>query len=380
MQYTDTLLDRLRFVGDPEPDRIIAELARDGQIESVNTILRHLMHNSQPIPVTLPDNIEFWLRDMNQLPAWVDRERIERATAFFVEHGMAITLLLSTSGLVGCYAAQKGVKVLTFTYRLGQNPYHRIAETGQFVLSALTPGGLFEGGNGLLATIKVRLMHAAIRYLIRQSGRWNEAELGMPINQEDLLGTLMVFSYGIIWGLRELGTSVTDEEAEDFLYAWRVIGSLLGIDPTVIPTSCADAHQLALLIAQRQHGPSPEGVEMTRALLKMHSDLIPGTLFDGIVPALIRKTIGDQLADWLEIPRSSWEVVVRHAKGAGQIVDQLERVSGAADNLLDHLGIALLSREAIRVAEYERGGFAIPTTLRHAWSGSGMVAAPEPSV
>jgi hypothetical protein len=378
MHYTDTLLDRLRFVGDPEPDRIIAELARSGQIESVNQILRYLIHNSQPIPTELPDNIQVWLRDTAKLPAWVDRARVDRATTFFVEHGMPITLLLSTSGLIGCYAAQKGVKVLTFTYRMGQNPYHRIAETGQFVLSALTPGGLFEQGKGLLATLKVRLMHAAVRHLIQESGRWDTAELGLPINQEDLLGTLMVFSYGIVWGLRELGIKVTEQEAEDFLYAWRVIGTMLGIDPTVMPPTCQDAHDLALLIAQRNHGPSPEGVEMTKALLRMHSNLLPGSLFDGIVPALIRKTIGDQLADWLEIPRSSWEVVIRHIKSAGQILDHLERVTGTAANLVDRLGIALLQREAIRMTDYERGAFAIPTALREAWSINDAPVAEEP--
>ncbi|MBV9791569.1 MAG: hypothetical protein JOZ51_25450, partial [Chloroflexi bacterium] len=92
------------------------------------------------------------------------------------------------------------------------------------------------------------------------------------------------------------------------------------------------------------------------------------------------KTIGDQLADWLEIPRSSWEAVVKHAKGVGRIVDTIERASGATANLLDHLGIALLNREAVRVAEYERGGFAIPTTLRDAWSDKGVAATPEPSL
>ncbi|HEX6291063.1 MAG TPA: oxygenase MpaB family protein [Herpetosiphonaceae bacterium] len=378
MHYTNTLLDRLRFVGDPDPDRIVAELARDGQIETVNHLLRHLIHNAQPIPAELPDNIELWLRDMAQLPAWVDRARIDRAATFFVEHGMAITLLLSTSGLVGCYAAHKGVKVMTFTYRMGQNPYHRIAETGQFVLSALTPGGLFEQGRGLLTTLKVRLMHAAVRYLIRQTGRWDEATLGVPINQEDLLGTLMVFSYGIIWGLRELGTHVTDEQAEDYLYAWRVIGSILGIDPTVMPTCCEDAHALSLKIAQRQHGPSPEGVQMTRALLQMHADLIPGTTFDGIVPALIRKTIGDEIADWLDIPRSSWEIVVKHVKSAGAILDHLDRATGTAATVVDRVGIALLQREAIRVAEYERGAFAIPTDLRDAWASKGLSIAQEP--
>lgn len=373
MELSDHRLDELRQVGDPELDPIMGALARDGHLDEVNRILDQLIHNAQPIPEELPDNIEFWLRDEAHLPAWANHARLDRASAFFVEHGIPITLLLSTSGLVGCYAATNGVKVLTFSYRLGQNPYHRIAETGQFVLSALAPGGLTqEGGKGIISTLKVRLMHAAIRRLITESGRWDAAAQGVPICQEDLLGTLMVFSYKTVWGLRELGVRVSDQEAEDYLYAWRVIGALLGIDEAATPTTMADARRLTEQIAERQLGPSEEGVAMTRALLEMHADLIPGTLFDGIVPALIRKTVGDEVADWLQIPRSSWEVVVHRSRDVGRLMDKLDRVSGGMANLLDQAGIALLQREAIRVANYERGALTIPTSLREQWESAAL--------
>ncbi|WP_318506550.1 oxygenase MpaB family protein [Bacillus sp. T3] len=153
----------------------------------------------------LPDTIEFWLKDTANCPENVDLARIRNATDLFQEHGIAITFLLSTSSLVNCYAARTGVKVLTFSYRLGQNAYRRIAETGQFVLHVMAPGGLEPEGQGIKAIQKVRLMHSSIRHLVQKTGRWNEKENGIPICQEDLLGTLLTFSIVIINGLRHLG-------------------------------------------------------------------------------------------------------------------------------------------------------------------------------
>jgi hypothetical protein len=177
MRYNDTLLDSLRTVGDPIPDRIIEELARDGQINQVNQIMRQLFRNSHPVPSELPENIQAWLRSTDQLPAWVDKARLDRAATMFVEYGRCVPLILSTSSLVECYAARKGCKALSFSYRLGHNTKHRLAETAQFLLVVMTPGAFDENGGGIPAIQKVRLMHAAIRFLIRKSGRWNEADM-----------------------------------------------------------------------------------------------------------------------------------------------------------------------------------------------------------
>jgi hypothetical protein len=367
MNYTDSLLDELRTVGDPELDSIVADLVQDGQLKSVSQILQHLIHNRQAIPTELPDNIEAWLRTHQSLPGWVDLERLNRASRFYTDHGIPITLLLATSGLVSCYAAKKGAKVLTFTYRLEQTPYHRIAETGQYILLALAPDGLSPRGRGLMATLKIRLIHAAVRRLIQQSGKWDEAEMGVPINQEDLLGTLIVFSYGTLWGLEQLGVSMSDEEKEDYLYAWQIIGELMGIDPKAIPTSIAEAKECGETIARRQHGASPEGVQLTKALLEMHSDLVPGELLDGVIPALIRRTVGDEMADYLEIPKSVWEIAVEHVPVGGKLLDRMDDAGGFISQVVDEIGLALLQREGVRVLGYANGPYEMPDTLPGAW-------------
>lgn len=367
MPYSDAYLNEIRHIGDPELDPIVADLVATGQLKDVSAILQYLIHNRQPIPSALPDQLETWLRSHQQLPAWVDQKRLVRASNFYAEHGLPITLLLSTSGLVSCYAAKKGAKVLTFTYRMEQTPYHRIAETGQFILLALAPDGFTEGGRGLMATLKVRLVHATVRHLIQHSGKWDHAANGVPINQEDLLGTLMVFSYGVLWGLERLGVTMSLQEQEDYLYAWQIIGELLGIDPVAIPGNVAEAQQLGEKIAERQHGPSPEGVALTKALLEMHKDLIPGELMDGVIPALIRRTVGDEMADYLEIPKSTWEIAIQHVPVGGKLLHQFDNITGFIGNIVDQIGLALLQRESIRLLGYEHGPYDLPETLPGAW-------------
>ena len=47
----------------------------------------------------------------------------------------------------------------------------------------------------------MRLLHASIRYLIQHHDPTWKAEYGLPVNQEDMVGTLLSFSSLIIDGL-----------------------------------------------------------------------------------------------------------------------------------------------------------------------------------
>ncbi len=367
MRYSDELLESLRAVGDPVPDQLIANLAQRGELPEVNRILHALILNAQTIPEQLPDDLEAWLRATDRLPAWADPARLERGAAVFVEHGLVMSLILSTASFVECYAAWKGVKVMTLSYRLGQNAYRRVAETAQFLLLVMAPGGLLEQGQAIPALQKVRLMHSAIRHLVRRTGQWDEAGLGVPICQEDMLGTLMCLSYVVLENLRKLDVALTDEQCEDFFYLWRVAGEMLGCAPEHIPTNVAEAAELTAAIRRHAQGPSPEGESMTQALLEMHADLVPGEAFDGLVPAVMRFLAGDQLADWLAIPRGPWDGLVREGQGLARFFDRFDRRAGRLADLVDQLGVNFLTRQAIALTGYERAAFAIPTSLREAW-------------
>jgi hypothetical protein len=210
-------------------------------------------------------------------------------------------------------------------------------------------------------------MHSAIRHLMRQTGRWPEAELGAPICQEDMLGTLMCLSTVVIENLRKLNIELTDEQLDDWLYLWRVVGEMLGCQREHLPQNWAEFQALTAAIRRRHHGPSLEGVAMTKALIELHADLIPGEMFDGVIPAVMRQLVGDQVADWLEIPRGHWDLVINDAESLVGLLDRLDQKAGSLADVVDRLGMAFLSRQAIALSGYERAAFEIPTTLREAW-------------
>lgn len=368
MRYTNRVLDALRREGDPVPDALVEGIALRGEVASVNALLRHLDRNDEPVPTALPDDLERWLRESGRLPVDVDHARLDRAAATFREHGLQMSLILSTASLIFCYAATKGVKALTFSSRMHHDLYHRAAETSQFVLLVLAPGGLAEGGGGIRAIQKVRLIHASLRHLIRRAGGWDEAALGTPLCQEDMLLALLTFSHDVVRGLRTLGVELDDEAAEDFLYAWTVIGELLGVRRDMLPRSMAEAAQLRALIARRQYGPSPEGVLLTRALIELHDHQMPGEAFDGFLTAVIRLLVGKRVADWMEIPRSRWDYLVRHYALLGSYLELVDRATGSLGDLVDEFAFRSLTRMSIAATGYERAAFLIPAELGEAWA------------
>ena len=71
-----------------------------------------------------------------------------------------------------------------------------------------------RNGEGFAITVKVRLMHAQVRKLLLQSGKWREDLWSLPINQHDMLATVLLFSSILIDGYRTIGFRVTTSEAE----------------------------------------------------------------------------------------------------------------------------------------------------------------------
>jgi hypothetical protein len=79
--YTEGFFDGLRHTGDRSADAVIDDLALAEQVRTVSGVLRSLSYNDQPVPAELPSSIGQWLHEHGELPAWVDRDRLERGCA-----------------------------------------------------------------------------------------------------------------------------------------------------------------------------------------------------------------------------------------------------------------------------------------------------------
>jgi ER-bound oxygenase mpaB/B'/Rubber oxygenase, catalytic domain len=365
--WTDNVLDPMRQVTDPLADAVVAEAFQQGQADAVNTLMRTLIENDDLPSDQLPQGIREYLATSAQMPAWVDPARIQAGERVFWRYGPEIIMNLFCYGLPSCYAGAKGVQVLALTTRLFSNPTRRVIETAQMVIDVMAPGGLAANGRGIRTAQKVRLMHAAVRYQIATHHLWNPA-WDRPINQEDLAGTLLAFSWVCLDGLRQMGFQLSVDEAESYLHSWNVVGHLLGIREALLPTHMAHAEALVRAIQRRQYAACAEGQMMTRALVAMMQHAIPGNIFDAFPAALIRLLLGEEYADLLAVERHRMaEVLLGPWRHLFALKDDLMDHASALRRLSEIFsrklieGLLLVGRGGQRVA------FSMPTELRQTW-------------
>jgi hypothetical protein len=376
-RYSDALLDSMRLRGDPAADRVIQALFADREVTEARRLLRTLVENDQPPPDGLPPEVLAYLNAAP--PVRVESVgAIEKGQDLFVEHGPIMLMCLGCYSLPASYAAAKGVIVLHRTAYLEKRPTKRLFETTQMVIDVMTPGGLEPGGRGVRTAQKVRLMHAAVRYMLQndRSQPWDPA-LGVPINQEDLAGTLMAFVWGTLDGLVRLGVHPPAAAQDEYLAAWRFVGRLMGLDEALIPPTVADAQHLKQRIEERQVAPSEEGRVLTKALLDMmarNSEVAP---LKDMPAVLMRHFLPENVADFLQIPKHAFEKLA---------IDALEILAKGEDLLLRDSPVlqrasSYFSVHFIRwMINVELGGksapFVIPLELERRWN---LHGAPEPT-
>jgi hypothetical protein len=378
-RWTNALLDHMRQLGDPVADTPVAAVFERGGVHAVNAIMQTLVRVDQPVPEQLPDELQDYLTTTLPLPEWADMGKIQRGQQLFETWGIEIALCLFCASLPSSYAAAKGVKVLYLTAQLDTNTRRRVMETGQFLIDVLTAGALDEHGSGRRVIQRVRLMHAAVRHLIKarneeKPGLW-QPDWGTPINQEDLAGTLLAFSCVVIDPMRLLGAHIPAEDVDAYLHLWNVIGHLLGVRDELLVRDITEATTLVDTIRRRQFKASPEGQDMTAALLRLLDELTPVHRFDDIIPPLIRHLIGDETADLLNVPQSDLaDEIARFDRVAKRFyVDVFGQSKSDSPRyeMVSRLARPF-GRELLRTLfALERGGdraaFAIPDHLARSW-------------
>jgi len=213
--YSHTCMDQFRQQQGPLADAVINEYfpSRKGALMSV---LETVVGNDFEPPPEWPTSMLNLYEAVFKSSELSQEEVIARGQKFFSRHSSDILLLLGFLSLPYCYAAAEGSEVLIRSKRIIEEPETRLAETAQFVFDVTAPNAFAKDGSGLASILKVRLMHAAIRYYIQQSGSWS-ADFAPPINQEDMAGTHLSFSLIPARGLRKPGKPISADDRMDHI-------------------------------------------------------------------------------------------------------------------------------------------------------------------
>ena len=294
-------LAHYRQIGDDPADQMVAALVSDQGLGVLRQLMPELSDFHQAtdkvpdIVKDLREKLSFDL-DLNT------KKKIIRATRFYTNQEENIGLVLGLYALPYCYLGADGAKVLYLSARIKNDTYQRLKETGAFLNAVLNLDN-WENGQVFTIIAKVRLLHAFIRYFTNQSGKW-DLSWGYPINQEDMLGTNLAFSYIVLKGLEKMGIAVDEQSQKSYYFIWQKIGVLLGILPELIPLNRADSFRLDAQISKRQFRSSKEGIALTASLTEMYGQWAPNEWTKELFMSQTRYLLGQKYADMLEIPET----------------------------------------------------------------------------
>ena len=125
-------------------------------------------------------------------------------------------------------------KSFFITGRVRDQGVRRLGQNNRHMLEIFLPGGLYRQGDGWKLSVRIRIVHARVRYLLNNSEEWDSEAWSMPISTAHLGYAAAAFSARLLKHMKTLGAVYDDEERASFMAVWRYTGLLMGIPETIL--------------------------------------------------------------------------------------------------------------------------------------------------
>ena len=185
----------------------------------------------------------------------------------------------------------------------------RLKQNNRHMIEIFMPNGLERDGDGLKLSVRVRLIHAQLRHLLKNSDDWDTEAWGLPISSAHLGFAITAFSARLLIHMASLGAVIqNEEERRGFMSVWRYSGYLMGIPETILFHTEEEALHIFRIGGMCEPRPELESIAMANALVNS-APLVIGVEDPAerrnlakYVFNVSRALIGNELADELMYP------------------------------------------------------------------------------
>ena len=255
---------------------------------------------------------ELW-DEVTTPPPWVDWKQIARGQEVFYRYGGATLTGLAYQSLLGGMGAARVVEVLSrtggFSVKVAR---HRLFETTQHLLQCTMSLESIQApeGDGFASSIRVRLLHAAVRKRIIALAKtrpdyYSVEKYGVPINDLDCMATIASFSSTILFiSLPRQLIFPTAQEIEDYIALWRLIAHYTGT-PTAYFETPAKARAIMETLLYYEINPSPTSSILANNIILALADTPPAYASPSFLAVNARWLNGNALCDALGLPHPS---------------------------------------------------------------------------
>ncbi len=214
----------LTTVGDPVADAAIDSLGEMDQGDA-NRFIRAGIHEDAEVLARAPETLQRFFRGIEGTPNWFDPAATRPGCQAFHSHSdlfipaFFVVTLRNASSLIAKAFYATGRVVSGFGLR-------RIRQNTRHFIEIMLPHALERHGDGWRLSVRIRLVHAQVRNLIRDSGGWDEAKYGVPLSSAHMGLASSNFSVSMLRHAEMLGARMDAETRQSFMQIWRYASHL----------------------------------------------------------------------------------------------------------------------------------------------------------
>lgn len=341
---------------DPLADAVVAEAAE--QRRNTHRLLDTALRRGIDAVSDPPPSLIALFDQLDRVPAWVDFEQLRLGARTYQRLGPASMLILSAWSLMNGYRCGPAVKPLALTGQLSRMAPRRLAETSRFVTEVSQSAGMRRHRSGFQLTARVRVLHAMVRRMLLRTGNWNQTAWGAPINQADMMGTVIEFSLLVLAGARKMGFHFADEESEAVVQLWRYCGYVSGVDDWLLDQLRDETAgvRFATMVDKITPGPDHDSVALAQALRRVPKQMARSRIqrrLSGFVTryhdGLTWAFNGAGVANSLRIPNAHWRYAIYPTRAFIGAAELARRVLPGANVWATRLGNRMVRDEVERM-------------------------------
>ena len=302
---------RYTTLGDPVADAVCTELAETADPGDVHRIIATTVNHHDDPPKDTLESLLNLIGEAKIVPEWFDPDLALKGTRAFIRNSDMVL-----GGLVGGAIIEGFSTLISKSFRIRSritlNGVRRLKQNLLQLVEQFIPGGLEPGGDAWRLNLRIRLVHAQARMLIKDSPEWDGRTYGLPLSTAHMLLGAAAFSARLMDHVANLGGDFTDEEREAYIHVWRYTALIMGVPESILFTDYASAMRIFEIGTICEPPPDDDAIIMANSIVNS-APIVLGFAETNerrakaaFMYQVSRDLIGDKMADDFRFPRSRW--------------------------------------------------------------------------
>ena len=297
-------------IGDPLADAAVEALSAMKRSEASRIVAAYMSPLDGKDRPDAPPAVHALFDEVLTPPDWLDLPALTAGIHMFHRNRKMVIAGMLAGVLVEGFSTNISESFF-ITGRLRDQGVRRLQQNNRHMVEIFLPGGMGPYGDGWRLSFRIRLVHAQVRYLLKNSEEWDTDALGVPLSSAHVGYAITAFSARLLKHMRSLGAKFSEEEAESFMATWRYSGLLMGIPESILFHGEEDALKLYEIGAMCEPDPSASSIVLANSLVNSAplvvgiNDPTEGQKLSQYVYKVSRALIGDTLANQLNYPKQS---------------------------------------------------------------------------